>query len=272
MNFLKYLLTNPGGRTRLQTRSRAALAVVSVAMVITTMLTSAEARAAAHAPRASHTVAPAAQPAAKASGKQLTDAMRKAAASIGKATKSADPKQVSPKIKKQQPFFAAMRKTNADIKLLSKAITARDSKDMQRCMGRTGKGISELNSTYKLSGINNAQVADGIKKLNGAYTAFRKTYGPGAARAKKGTPLTAAEKQNATALKTKYQQTLTQLKTTRDKASKSSYGKTASNIAAVTDLIDSLTTLLAVTDISVDYYVDLLAYEYRLAGEWYGIS
>ena len=147
--------TSCSARPRVRSQAKAMLSIASVAIVIVTMLTTTKARPVTHpapaAPRA----------AAKSNGKQLTDSMRKAAASIGKATKSADPKQVSPKIKKQQPFFAAMRKTNADIKLLSKAITARDSKDMQRCMGRTGKGISELNSTYKLSGINNAQVADG---------------------------------------------------------------------------------------------------------------
>jgi hypothetical protein len=215
--------------SRAQSRAKALLSIASVAIVIVTMLTTTKARPVAHPAQ------PTAPVAAKATGKQLTDQMRKAAAYIGKAAKSADSKQVSPKIKNQQPFFAALRKTNSDIKLLSKAITAKDAKDMQRSMGRTGKGVAELKSAYRLSGIQNAQIADGIKKLDGAYTAFRKTYGAEAALAKKGTPLTAAQKQNATALKTKYQQTLTQLKQTRDKASRSNFGKTASNIAAVTD-------------------------------------
>ncbi|MBK6424651.1 MAG: hypothetical protein IPF82_00185 [Blastocatellia bacterium] len=167
-------------------------------------------------------------PAAGKSGKDLIGAMRKATALIGKAAKDASPAPVNPKTKDQQPFFAALKKTNKNIKALTKAATAKNDKALQKALGRTGKSVNSMKSAWRLTGVNNAKIADGIKKLDGAYAAYQKNFSKAGLRRKKGGPLSPKETQQAAAPKSKYQASLAPLKAARDRTSKGKFGKSPS--------------------------------------------
>jgi hypothetical protein len=198
----------------------------------------------------------------------LVKSMVKATASIGKTVKGLGPGQLSPTNDRQKPFFAALKKTNASLASLSKAVAAKKDKAFFKSLDRTGKSIAELQRAVRLGAISDAKIAQGIKALNGAYGALSKNFGKAAQRRRKGGALAPQEVQQAAALKAKYQKALAQLQTVRSKP-----GKAPGVAAEVAGLIDSVSRLLSAGNTAtLDWYVDLVLFEAEFTGSWYAVS
>ena len=223
-------------------------------------------------------------PGSKMTSAALTTAMTRAAAYVAKSAKAADKKLVNPKTKRQEPFFAALKKANTNIKALAASVKAKDDKKLFSAMDRTGKSVNELDTAHGLSGIKDPQIADGVKKLVGAYKTLRKNFGKEALRKKKGGPLTPAETTQAKGLKDKYTKSLAELNKVKAKAGASTAPGSKASLAQLDSLIRQLTGLLAppaakpgapavaADVISFGFFDRMLLFEEDFVGSWYAIS
>lgn len=206
---------------------------------------------------------------AKAKAPELVGSMRRSIALVRKSLKSSDPRLAGAKKQAQEPFFAALKKANRNVKDLAKVITAKDAKTLFKVSDRTGQSVRELETAYALSGVSVPGVSQGMKRLVESYNAFRRSFGKEGARRSKGGALSPQETKQASDLAGKYRAALPQLQKARTAAAK--------NPAAAAELgrmIDALNALLSTASgtVSVDVFYELVAFEEYFVGSWYATS
>ncbi len=210
-----------------------------------------------------------AQPAPAKAG-DLVKAMARAAAFVAKAVKEAGASKCSPKVVRQKPFFAALKKTNSCLGEASRALAAKNDKGFLKSLDRTGRSIAGLQRAVRLGEISDARILQGTKSLGVAYATLSKSFSKAGIRRKKGGELSPAEQQQALALAAKYQKSLAQLQTVKGRP-----GKAPGVVAEVAYLVDGLDRLLAPGrggKATVEWYTELVSYETEFTGAWYVVA
>lgn len=226
----------------------------------------------------------------KVTSASLTQSFTRSVAYISTAAKAADKKLVNAKNQRQQAFFAALKKTGRNFKALVADVKGKNDKKFFKTLDRTGQSVNELETAYRLSGIKDPKVGEGVKKLVGAFKAFRKNYGKEAVRKKKGGPVTAKEAEQYKALEEKYRKTLAELTKLKAKLAQSTAPGGKASLAQINSLINQLTSLLSPPaakpgaagqpaaaapgggGVSLALYIRLLLFEEDFVGSWYAIS
>ena len=219
----------------------------------------------------------------------MLNRLRRGAAYTAKSAKAADKKLVDAKMKRQAPFFAALKKTDKNLKDLETSLKSKDDKKFLKAMDRTGKSVNELDTAFRLSGIKDPKIAEGVKKIGDAFKTLRKNYGKEALRKKKGGPLTPKETDQAKALEGKYRKALADLDKLKAKnANSKAPGAKASN-AQLDSLSKQIAAALAppkakpaaggaaggapaAAGPSLAGFTRLLMFEEDFVGSWYAIS
>ncbi|MEO6390351.1 MAG: hypothetical protein ABIP75_00785, partial [Pyrinomonadaceae bacterium] len=229
----------------------------------------------------------------KVTAASLTTSMTRTLASVATAAKNADKRAVNAKTKRQAPFFAALKKTNTNIKSLLGFAKAKDDKKFFPALERTGKSVNELDTAHRLSGIQNPKIADGVKKLVAAFKTYRSKFGKEALRKNKGGALAPAEAAQAKALEAKYRKALADLQRLKAKSGASKLPAGHAGDTQLNALINQLTSMLAGpaarpaagnpgaaggpssgggAAASVAGYVAMMLFSEDFTGSWYALS
>lgn len=129
----------------------------------------------------------------KATAEQLIGDAEKATAFLAKTLKDSADKTLDAKNVKQQPFWAALKRTSVTLEKIKTQLKARDPRFFETLNEGT-QNAAELRSFYPRTGIKNARVELGVKTLSNALVLLRRNYGREAIRIKRGGELTEAEK------------------------------------------------------------------------------
>ncbi len=127
----------------------------------------------------------------------LTD-MEKSTAFI---MKSATAAKLSPKQKKEIPFFSGLKIVEENVDLMKKSSVAKDPAFFKQ-MEATGKAFVQINSSARMLRVKDKDTLDGIRALGTSYNELQTNYGKLAARKKKGGELSPKESEQLAKLRT----------------------------------------------------------------------
>ncbi len=202
----------------------------------------------------------------KASGTQLLAESKQAIAGILKESKASKGK-LDPKNKQQAPFFAGLKEVQGALADSEKKLKAKDKKVFES-LSKGSEALAKAKTAWPRVGVANAKVDGYLKKLDNSYTALRSHYGAEGARAKKGGPLSAQEKDKLTKIKSSQAEFAKKLGPLQAKAKANGDKGTEAELARLI----AQSNKIAAAQLTVDAFLTTMLLLDHLEGEWSAYS